>query len=505
MTRRLVAIVACFLALVGEAHAVRFRRPFHPDRGITAAFDNNRGGGLRDYQCRVNTYENHTGTDFGIYFTDVLAMASGTVIGTNDGCNDWGSLGNTCGGRCGNYVRLAFDDGTAGLFCHMKRGSIAVRTGQRVGCGDRLGVSASSGSSTGPHLHVSWIVGGVVRDLYAGPCSNSGGRWTQQRGYLQAPGTDCEVTCACSPGQVQDGPCGRCGTHRRTCGGNCQWGGWGGCTGEGPCAPGQAERQACCDCGSQTRRCNSACRWEGWSECAGPDPAGTPPCDSGKLGACAEGRTRCVTGCLSCVQLRWPSAELCDDVDNDCDGPVDEDSPREMGPVPPAFAATLVDASFPRKWEAASGAVAWAAFKNVGTATWRAREVSLRADAAAEGEGSRLAPPSGWPAYDTAAVLETDVPPGEVGVFRFAVHGSEADADIDERFTLVAPSGRAMACPETSAHVALATLRAGDFTRSGMADGGAASTSVPSGCASAPSTALALLALVVRMARRARP
>ena len=140
-----MSVRAALLALViaalwpGEADAVRFRRPYDPDRGLTAAFDNARGGGLRDYGCGQNTYDDHTGTDFGISFTDVLAMAPATVTQTNQGCADYGGFGNQCGGRCGNFVRLRFDDGTVGLYCHMKNGSIAVGTGQRVGCGERLG------------------------------------------------------------------------------------------------------------------------------------------------------------------------------------------------------------------------------------------------------------------------------------------------------------------------------------------------------------------------------
>lgn len=53
------------------------------------------------------------------------------------------------------------------------------------------------------------------------------------------------------------------------------------------------------------------------------DPGGGATCDSGLLGTCAAGVTACVDGALECVALAAPTAELCDGVDTNCDGVVD--------------------------------------------------------------------------------------------------------------------------------------------------------------------------------------
>jgi len=55
------------------------------------------------------------------------------------------------------------------------------------------------------------------------------------------------------------------------------------------------------------------------------NPGGNVQCDTQLLGACARGITDCSTGSLSCVQQLQPTAEVCDGIDNDCDGLIDED------------------------------------------------------------------------------------------------------------------------------------------------------------------------------------
>lgn len=185
-----------FLGAADVEAQVKMRRPFNNNTGFNYGYDNKSGSGCTDWNCGTRCYDGHTGTDHAIPLgTDVVATADATVAATFNSCADYGSYGNTCGGRCGNYVRLQYDDGTTSSFCHMKRNSIVVAQGQRVTCGQKLGQSASSGSSTGPHLHLGWTANGATRDVFKGACTTSPGAWVQQNGYYDPVGT----MCACEP------------------------------------------------------------------------------------------------------------------------------------------------------------------------------------------------------------------------------------------------------------------------------------------------------------------
>ncbi len=61
-------------------------------------------------------------------------------------------------------------------------------------------------------------------------------------------------------------------------------------------------------------------------------PVVTPgSCSTGLSGVCAVGEWQCVGGSTRCVPLVTPSEEVCDLIDNDCDGIVDEDVRNSCG------------------------------------------------------------------------------------------------------------------------------------------------------------------------------
>lgn len=89
----------------------------------------------------------HSGVDLGYdYGTIVPALFSGTVV----------EEGNFSDGY-GNHVTLYHPDyNTYTKYCHLAE--IYVETGQAVVQGQGIGAVGSTGNSTGPHLHLEYIV-----------------------------------------------------------------------------------------------------------------------------------------------------------------------------------------------------------------------------------------------------------------------------------------------------------------------------------------------------------
>ncbi|MCC7540049.1 MAG: peptidoglycan DD-metalloendopeptidase family protein [Deltaproteobacteria bacterium] len=280
----LVATVALGLAVSpgASAQSVRYRRPFEEGHRLNYGFDHDGGGGgCQDYACSGACYDGHTGSDFGAPLgTTLVAAAPGRVSATHDGCADYGGLGNTCGGRCGNYVQIDHDDGSRSIYCHMRRGSLRVSTGDRVGCGDVVGQSASSGNSTGPHLHFGHRSPGASSssDPFAGRCGRSTSLWREQRDYREAPST----SCGCTPSAES-------------------------CNGRDDDCDGRADEDV-------SRACSTACG------------GGREVCSGGAWGACDAPR---------------PSGETCNGRDDDCDGTVDEDVCDRMSAEPSALPDAL--------------------------------------------------------------------------------------------------------------------------------------------------------------------
>ena len=59
------------------------------------------------------------------------------------------------------------------------------------------------------------------------------------------------------------------------------------------------------------------------------DPGSGERCETGEPGVCRQGTTTCRDGELTCIPLESAGPEICNGLDDDCDGPVDERVPGE--------------------------------------------------------------------------------------------------------------------------------------------------------------------------------
>ena len=94
----------------------------------------------------------HQGIDIGnvFYSTPVLAAASGVVT-----IAEYSS-------SAGNYVCVSHGNGVSTVYMHMSY--LTVSAGETVYQGEQLGVTGSTGNSSGPHLHFGVMINGYYVD-----------------------------------------------------------------------------------------------------------------------------------------------------------------------------------------------------------------------------------------------------------------------------------------------------------------------------------------------------
>ncbi len=165
---------------------------------ITNFVDQNVNTGILDYNCLSRTYDGHNGTDIAIWpfpwylvdndLIEVVAAAEGTIIGKDDG-NDHSSC--AVNPNQWNAVYIIHSDGSVAWYGHLKKNSLTTKSvGATVAQGEYLGVVASSGNSTGPHLHFEVYASSTFNrtnliDPFSGTCNslNPNSWWSNQLAY----------------------------------------------------------------------------------------------------------------------------------------------------------------------------------------------------------------------------------------------------------------------------------------------------------------------------------
>lgn len=174
-------ILTLFCATPVVAQNISLSAPLDCEIGETCFIqqyvDNDPGPDSLDFSCGTQANDGHRGTDFRVATwaemragVDVMAAAPGRVRATRDSMADIPSNApnapDITGRECGNAVVIDHADGWQTTYCHLKRGSVAVRSGDQIETGALLGQIGASGSTHFPHVHLTLRKDGDVVDPF---------------------------------------------------------------------------------------------------------------------------------------------------------------------------------------------------------------------------------------------------------------------------------------------------------------------------------------------------
>ena len=124
-------------------------QPWYVNDGIFVRYDGAKWTNVSIGSCTggVNCYDGHNGYDLNLRFESVLSVAAGTVIraGWYDPMDHQSALG----------LWAAVDHGNGYVTAYGHLSALTVYNGEQVGTQWQVGTSGTTGSSTGPHLHMA--------------------------------------------------------------------------------------------------------------------------------------------------------------------------------------------------------------------------------------------------------------------------------------------------------------------------------------------------------------
>lgn len=171
-----------------QTQDLHFSWPVAAEHGVDVVLVNHvdhdtASNSIRNYNCKVYTYDGHEGTDFVLRSfrqmdsgVAVLAAAGGRVVTVIDTMYDRNKQSVKERGF-GNYIAIQHAEGYTSYYVHIRTHSAMVAVGDMVDRGQPIALVGSSGNSSDPHLHFE-----VWRrvDPFAGNCGDRASLWDQQ-------------------------------------------------------------------------------------------------------------------------------------------------------------------------------------------------------------------------------------------------------------------------------------------------------------------------------------
>lgn len=167
--------------------------------GISNFVDQQTTSDILEYHCGNRTYDGHRGVDIFSWpfawwlmeedLVEVVAAAAGIILSKFDGNSSYSCDWN--GNQNWNAVYILHADGSVAWYGHLKENSLTNKPlGAAVEAGEYLGVMASSGRSSGPHLHLEvyrqspYTFSNLI-DPYSGACNslNTNAWWADAQPY----------------------------------------------------------------------------------------------------------------------------------------------------------------------------------------------------------------------------------------------------------------------------------------------------------------------------------